>query len=93
MSGTSDGQRRTSGPNNDFVGTSVNAQPGRRRIDVPMEDRHPAVVERVPQRNGRIDELEAVSREVDFTEERRPAAEREDRAAHVVNEAGQGQLR
>ena len=71
------------------VGVTVLAEPLRSGVEVALEHHRSAVVERVRGLRVRLHPLDV---EVERAEERRVRAERLDRRAHVVHEAGQRQL-
>ncbi len=74
------------------VGVGVGSEPGRRRVDVALEEHGRAVVERMADRERRLDPPQALGLEVRLAEEGRNATEGIDRAADVVDVAGQRQL-
>ena len=71
---------------------SADVELGRRRRDVPPDEHGGPVVEGMAERRRRLDPPQPVTGQVERREERRDPAERMDRAADVVAEAGQRQL-
>ncbi len=71
----------------------VRAEPGGRVAERPMQRRGASVIERVRERDVRMDPAQPVVLERKLSKERRARAERMDRRAHVVVEAGECELR
>ena len=72
---------------------AVSAEAGHRVLQRSVHHARAAVVERVDERDLRLDQLEAVAVEARRREERRGTRHRVDGRAHVVPEPGQRQLR
>ena len=92
-SGTSRSHSRTSGPNRRRQAAASAPSASPRAVEVPLEHDAPRGGQGVRERRFRLDPLEAVARQVQRPEERRRDAQRVDRRAGVVDEAGQRQLR
>ena len=71
----------------------IPAQGAARPLERSLEDRRSTVVERMRQRNGRVDQLQAVIGQRQRLQERRRHGERVHGRADVVEEAGEGQRR
>jgi hypothetical protein len=76
------------GPDETAIRGPVLTQGGHRPVDRPLEDYSRAVVQRMRERRGRVNEL----RQRYSSKERRAGDEGINRRARVVNEAGQRQL-
>ncbi len=71
------------------VPAPVDAQPLGRRVDIAVEERDAAAVERMRERQVGLDPFQAVLRERQRAHGGRRRAERVDRRTHVVHEPGQ----